>query len=137
MCVFIRDGEIFGDRFLAFNSKFFSFFHEHLLHHFLSVVSLSDAHTRTRTPFLFGVFILACSQSAISIKSCLSLLRIHHQSFTLCVCLCVCCLSLQTPSPSLAKHVAAPSCVSFLFVSAVLFFSLSRSGSLSFSRLHI
>lgn len=48
-------------------------------------------------PFLGGMFILACSQSAISIQTCLSALRIDHQSLSSALFMWACyCLTLQT-----------------------------------------
>lgn len=48
-------------------------------------------------PFLGGMFILACSQSAISIQTCLSALRIDHQSLSSALFMLACyCLTLQT-----------------------------------------
>lgn len=48
-------------------------------------------------PFLGGMFILACSQSAISIQTCLSPLRIDHQSLSSAIFMWACyCLTLQT-----------------------------------------
>lgn len=48
-------------------------------------------------PFLGGMFILACSQSAISIQTCLSALRIDHQSLSSALFIWACyCLTLQT-----------------------------------------
>lgn len=48
-------------------------------------------------PFLGGMFILACSQSVISIQTCLSALRIDHQSLSSALFMWACyCLTLQT-----------------------------------------
>lgn len=47
-------------------------------------------------PFLGGMFILACSQSAISIQTYLSPLRIDHQSLSSALFMWACyCLTLQ------------------------------------------